>query len=278
MDMGHEYIRSRDNPRVKFFSKLAASKYRAEERLFLAEGVKLASEAISAGVVKYLLADEEKYFERGDVFSLCESGGAEVIILSCPAFSKVSSESSPQGIIAVCSFPDFHTTSDKCCAESLRDSRLIALDGIRDPGNLGTIIRCAAAFGFDGVIIGDCADVYNTKTVRASMGALFRMRITECGNLSRYLSELGECGRRIIGAALCESSLSLGSFETESSDICVIGNEGHGLSREVLDVCTDLVRIPMEEGSESLNAGVAASVIMWEYYKKRGIGEWRKNL
>lgn len=269
INSNHEYIRSKDNERVKLFSKLSLPKYRESEKLFLAEGVKLSREALDAGLARYLLVSEERYEEAG-VAGVVESvpDGVQVLVLSAAAFSKVTTESAPQGIIAVCSFPDFHVSGERAVAKDLSGKRIIALDGIRDPGNLGTIFRSALAFGVDAVILGDCADIYSSKTVRASMGALFRLRAAVCGDLSSFLEKLKGDGRRILGAALSENSLTLGEYEKRSDDVVVIGNEGHGLSEKVLGVCDCIVKIPMTEFSESLNAGVAASVIMWEYGKR----------
>ena len=268
INSNHEYIRSKDNERVKLFSKLSLPKYRESEKLFLAEGVKLCREALDAGLAEYLLVSEERYEETGvSEIVTGEAGDVQVLVLSAVAFSKVTTESSPQGIIAVCRFPDFHVIGEDANASDFSGKRIIALDGIRDPGNLGTIFRSALAFGVDAVILGDCADLYSSKTVRASMGALFRLHAAVCGDLSIFLSKLKGDGRRIIGAALSENSLTLGEYEKRSDDVVVIGNEGHGLSAEVLGVCDCIVKIPMAEFSESLNAGVAASVIMWEYWK-----------
>lgn len=258
-----EYISSKDNERVKLFSKLSDAKYRNESKLFLAEGIKLTDEAVSAGVARYILVRENEA-ENGDFISVVSNSDAQIILLSNAAFAKITTEKSPQGIIAVADFPDFHRESCEVSPCELSHKRCIALDSVRDPGNIGTIIRSAVAFGFDTVILGSCADIYNTKTVRASMGALFRINAVVCDDLSSYISELGK-ERRIIGAALGENNLVLGKYEKKDDDVIVIGNEGSGITDEVLAVCSDLVKIPMGELSESLNAAIAASVLMWEY-------------
>ena len=262
-----EFISSRQNEKIKEFSKLADPKYRREYGLFLAEGVKLAEEAVESGAAKYLLILDSAA-EDGDVKSVLDKSGAGVIkyILTAPVFEKVSTERAPQGIIAVCSAPGNYV----CDAAELDGKRLIALDGIRDPGNLGTIIRTAYAFGYDAALLSDCADVYGYKTVRASMGAVFRLRAVECSDLASFLRDLKERGRRVLGAALNESSETFDGTGLDMTDVPVIGNEGHGISQSVLDVCSSFVKIPMNSRSESLNAAVAASVIMWEYSKLNG--------
>ncbi len=258
------FIKSKDNEKVKLFSKLSLPKYRKQSSLFLAEGVKLSAEAVASGFCKYLIV-EESAAKSESVCRIVSSAddSCEIIVMPEATFRKVSTESAPQGIISVCSAP-----SNRLYGTELKKTdRIIALEGVRDPGNLGTVIRSALAFGFDCVITGDCADIYLPKTVRASMGALFSIPVLECDSLAAALCDLKKCGRRIFGAVLNEKSLELGTYSLDVSDVAVIGNEGHGLSEEVKDVCTHFVKIPIGEKSESLNAAVAASVIMWEYSK-----------
>ncbi len=263
----YEYISSRQNDKIKVFSKLTDQKYRREYGMFLAEGIKLSAEALSAGIAKYVLVSEESC-DSGEIKKLLDKSGDGVIkyILASPVFEKVSTERAPQGVIAVCTIPDT-VKRGGVSPEELDGKRVIALDGIRDPGNLGTILRTALAFGFDRVLLHSCADVCSEKTVRASMGAIFRITTVDCPDLSSFLSSLKERGRRVMGAALTDRAADLTKLSFDKSDVFVIGNEGHGISDEVLAVCTEHVRIPMNELSESLNAAVAASVIMWEYSK-----------
>ena len=265
---GSEYISSRQNEKLKSFSKLNLSKYRRETGLFLAEGVKLAAEAADAGIARCLLIREDAA-SSGEVEKVLDKCGSDVIkyILASAAFEKVTTESAPQGVIAVCRIPSVHRRSDDFPASELDGKTAIALDGVRDPGNLGTVIRTAAAFGYDSVIVGDSADLYNSKTVRASMGALFRMNTVECSDLAQYLSDMKERGRRVIGAALTDDSTEFGSQPLSLSDVPVIGNEGHGISDSVASSCDGFVKIPMDPKSESLNAAAAAAVITWEYSK-----------
>lgn len=269
-DNGFEYISSKNNEKVKGFAKLSSLKYRKSEGLFLAEGVKLALEATGCGCARCLLVRENS-LGSADVKNVLDKSGGDVIkyILADEAFAKVSTESAPQGVIAVCAPPRFHSTGSDTDPASLDGASVLALDGVRDPGNLGTVIRSSLAFGTDVLILGDCADVYNPKTVRATMGALFRMRLVVTDSLPEYLSALSKRGRRILGAALDERALTFGDHLPKATDVPVVGNEGHGLSAEVLSVCDDLIKIPMNDGAESLNAGVASSIIMWEYSKLR---------
>jgi TrmH family RNA methyltransferase len=144
-----------------------------------------------------------------------------------------------------------------------RIMRAIVIENLQDPGNVGTIIRSANAFDIDAVImVGACADLYNPKTVRASMGAIFRQRV-----LRMSIDELDEFTRRqclpLFGAALSDKAADIRNAELHRSAVA-IGSEGRGLSRELLDICGGELIIPMNPHSESLNAAIAASVIMWE--------------
>ena len=156
----------------------------------------------------------------------------------------------------------FDTASDKT-------KRVVLLESVRDPGNMGTIIRSAAAFGVDALAISsDCADIYNPKTVRGAMGALFKMNVYVFDDIKTAVSSLVDSGRKVYAAALDKTAVRLDEVELSAGDAVIIGNEGHGLSQETIEACTRSLYIPMEEGSESLNAAIAASVIMWNMYSK----------
>ena len=145
--------------------------------------------------------------------------------------------------------------------------KLLLLEAIRDPGNLGTIIRSAASLGIDKIVLSfDCADLYNPKTIRAAMGSLFSQKVDILpeGKMPEYISALRESGRRVFAAALHREAKILGREEIFCDDCFVIGNEGHGLSDEVIAACDSSVIIPMREGCESLNAAMAAGIFIWE--------------
>ena len=137
------------------------------------------------------------------------------------------------------------------------------LETVQDPGNVGTVIRTANAFGMDAVILtGDCADIYNPKTVRATMGAIFRQRVITC-TLDGLRALLEKNRLPLYGAALSDRARDIRGVELKNA-AAAIGSEGHGLSRALLDMCESELIIPMQPGSESLNAGIAAAVVMWE--------------
>ena len=177
-DTGSEYITSRQNPRVVLYSGLKEEKIRVREKLFSAEGTKLTEEAIENAEVKEILASEAFFdsplCER--IFKAALQKRIKITVLADTAFEKISTEKAPQGVIAIVKMMSGLHVSDGF-DEWQADKRLIMLDEIRDPGNLGTIIRSSEALGIDGIILAGCADIYNPKTVRSAMGALFRMPI-----------------------------------------------------------------------------------------------------
>ena len=265
-------ITSRANPKTVSYSKLAEKKHRDAEGLFLAEGVKLTREAIR-NLPSHVrdIAVSESVLEKEETVQLiteAASLGIPVTAFSASAFEKISTEKSPQGVIAVVEFPgELHPTTG--FSEWQEGKRLIMLEEIRDPGNLGTILRSAEALGVDGVILADCADLYQPKTVRAAMGTLFRLPVYLADDGLACIETMRSDGRRVLAAALGEHSLTLGEYETDPADCPVIGNEGHGLSDAIIRACTATVKIPMAGGTESLNASAAAVCILWEYFRSR---------
>ncbi len=270
---GGEFISSRSNNTIVALSKLADKKHREEQRLFLSEGIKLTEEALLHSKVDTIVFSEDAVKEgKPELLALAETGngcGARLIVAGLPAFEKLTTEKSPQGVIAVSRFMDCHKSSHETELSSWhKGKRVLILDHIQDPGNMGTMIRTAAAMGFNAVIAASCADIYSPKTLRASMGAVFRCDVLLTNDPVSDIEVLRRDGRRVLAAALGRVSLTLGETPLYESDCVVIGNEGHGVSGEVLSACDASLKIPMTDGSESLNAAAAAAMILWEYYKK----------
>ena len=259
MDLEYTYISSRQNPTVQRFAALSSRKKREEERLFCADGVKLCREALGNCSVAYAAVMESRVGD-GEIMRLCRECGGEIIVLSDSAFAKLSADSTPDGLMFVCRMPD----GDGSIGEN---ESVIMLEAVRDPGNVGTIIRSAAAFGYDRVILADCADIYNPKTLRASMGAAFKLKFTVCSDTASAAEMLHSQNRLMIGAALGDESMVCGGDPVGARDCIVIGNEGHGLSEAALGACDRIIKIPMSSRTESLNAAAAAAVLMWEYGK-----------
>ncbi|MBQ9080006.1 MAG: RNA methyltransferase [Clostridia bacterium] len=274
-----EIISSRQNPTVVRICKLSDKKHREAERLFRFDGVKLCAEAIMSGAELefILLRREQSNAMRLRIAELSgkypEDTGARVILLENSLFDAVSEEKSPEGVISVAKYIDkFHkiaTIDNNCVASESRDGRIMLLEDIRDPGNLGTIMRSAAALGVETLVLcGECADIYSSKTLRGSMGALFRLKTVRARDGAAAVRTLRVNGRRVFAAALTSQAVSLPEAALTHEDCIVIGNEGHGLSGEIISECDGCVIIPMSAGTESLNAATAAAIFMWETRKK----------
>ena len=276
MKINLEVITSRNNPLVKWAASLSDKKAREESKSFIAEGDKLTYEALSAGVpvTHILILDSKKDYYIQKLNSIASADvyrDTVVTLLSESAFSKISTEKSPQGIISIIKYLDFFKYMDIIYKEEFvleGDERALALCSVRDPLNLGSVIRSAVAFGVEHLVLtSDCADVYNPKTVRCAMGSLFKVKITYVGDFSSFIRSAREVGRRVFSAELTDSAASLLDTPLLPTDILMIGNEGHGISSELSAITDKSVYIPISDKTESLNASVAAAIFMWEQEK-----------
>ena len=268
MIFGNEIITSRQNPTVVKLCALLDKKERRKSRLFRIDGHKLFSEAIECGAEIELVAVSA---DKADRFkALTAKAGAKTVLLSPEVFSKITDEKAPDGIIAVVKYIDgLHKVLSVSDIPAIAASgrRIMAFESLRDPGNLGTVIRSASAFGVDTLILSDdCADIYNPKTLRGAMGAIFSREILICNDFSAALSRFSCEGRRVLAATLDTESVPVGKAALTERDIVLIGNEGHGLSKSAVDASDLSVILPINTGHgvESLNAATAASVFMWE--------------
>lgn len=244
-------------------AKLSEKKFRDEEGLFAIEGRKLFEEMLHANIVPLYAFATSK--ETHLLKELPDS--VQCYEVSDSVYQKISVEKSPQGIFCAIKYLDnFHKFAT--IYSGAFSNTLLCLSSLRDPGNLGTIIRTARAFGIKEVILSsDCADIYSHKTLRASMGALFAVSTVRTDDLAKTLLSLSEGGYKTYATTLNESALSLDTLSVDPKSVFVIGNEGHGLSDDIIKACSQAVYIPMTGGCESLNASIAASVLMWEIFK-----------
>ena len=271
-----EIITSRNNQFVKWASSLSEKKNRKESGYFLAEGVKLTKEALEAGLpVDYLIVSENK---RTSVLNaVSEFAEAEkyektkFVTVSEGVFEKISTEKAPQGVISVIKHLDFFRDMDIIYKEEFflkPEEKAIFLFSLRDPSNLGAVIRSSVAFGIDHIILSDdCADIYSPKTVRSAMGSIYRVKVTTVKNVPSFIKAAQENSRRVFAAELSERAVSLHDVGLIGSDIVMIGNEGHGIDPEISALCDGSVYIPISKKTESLNASVAAAIFMWEQSK-----------
>jgi len=271
-----EIIRSRQNRRVVELCKLTDRKARRDTRKFRFDGVKLLEEAIKNGLEIESVFSSESRLPEVMAMLKQENGtdvlgnGTSLFVLTDELFDKISEEKSPEGVICCAKYIDKFqkniTIYNSADFLQMKNERIVLVESVRDPSNIGAMIRSAAALGIDRLIISsDCADIYHPRAVRASMGTLFNQPIDRTEDLPETVRQLRGAGRRVFAAALTEDSAMLGSFPILPGDCVVIGNEGHGLSEQTLKACTGSVIIPMGGRAESLNAAVAASLLMWEF-------------
>ena len=263
-----DIISSRQNRDIVEAVKLCDRKAREKSGLFRIDGIKLSCEAIECGVEIERIFVRESSFERIAQRLSPSADGIRTTLVSDAVFEKLSEEKSPEGIICIAKHLDNLRkidTIDKRDSFFSTEGRVFLAESVRDPGNIGTLVRSANAMGCDKIVVSsDCADLYNPKAMRAAMGAMFRLDIAVVASMPGAISALIENGRRVFAAALDENARKLGAFELFEEDCFVIGNEGHGLSEQTLKACTGSVFIPMKKGAESLNASAAAAVLLWE--------------
>ena len=237
-----------ENEKIKEIKKLNQKKYRDKTGLFLVEGEHLVLEAYKAGCLKELLIEEDTLFPL-DI---------ETSFVSHNILTYISELDTPPTMIGVCYKMGTNV-------KEIGD-RVLALDAIQDPGNLGTIIRSAVAFHVDTIILGKgTVDVYNSKVVRASQGMLFHVNIIEL-DLENNLTVFKENGYQIIGTRVTHGK-SLKDIEKTEKFVIIMGNEGNGMSDDVALLCDSFIYIDMSEACESLNVGVATSIILYELDK-----------
>ena len=242
-------ITSLENNQVKKITALNKKKYRDEYKLFFVEGMKSVKEAINFNWdIECIIYSPEMINYDLDI---------EGIKVSKEILCKISDTVTPQGIIAVCKIRDNEI-------ESLKEKkRILFLDKVQDPGNVGTIIRTADAFGFDGIILAkECADPYSPKVVRSTMGSIFHLPIVR--DIS--VEELKKLDMKIYSSSL-EASKKIKDIKLEENAVLVIGNEGNGISEETKRITDEFIKIEMPGNAESLNASIAAGILMYEFTK-----------
>lgn len=249
-------ITAKDNEKIKTLKKLIGKKsVRDEMGLFVLEGERAVRDALSLG------AEIESLFLREGT-TLSFEGDMNIYEVAKSLFDSVADTMTPQGVIAVAKMKS-------CTLSDIRPGAVIFCENLSDPGNLGTVIRTAAAVGAGGVILSEgCVDLYNPKVVRATMSSLFLVPVIKGAKVKETFGELKGMGYRIFGTALAEDSLDLYEETLPERSVLVIGNEGNGMSDEALSLCDRRVIIPMPGGAESLNASVAASLLLYEHYRQ----------
>ena len=256
-----QLITSKDNPNIKLYRRLSESrKFRKEKGLFVLEGMRLISDAIKEGAKLHSLLLTEECAEKLDTERLAED--VSCFIIPHELKEKISDTGNSQGAFAICGMIDKPPVSDTIKS----GGRYILLHSVQDPGNLGTVIRTADAVGIDAVFLCGCCDMYNPKVVRSTMGSLFRLNVSEVPFEEVFpLFEKNDI--ETYAAVIDGDALSLTECDFSQGAAVLIGNEGNGLSPETAAMCGKRLTIKMRGNVNSLNAAMAAGIIMWELEK-----------
>ena len=257
-------ITSKDNPAVKLYLKLSSQKKeRQRYGLFVLEGLRIVEDAVQAGNVEKLFFTEDNFIAFSGEHDLSDIMD-RVFIISPEIAKKISLTETTQGVFAVCRIRD-------CAPVFTEKGKYVVLYGLQDPGNVGTVIRTADALGIDGIFMCGSCDLYNPKTLRSTMGSVFRMPVMIVNNDDELFGILKENEVKTMAAVIDADAVKITDIRPEGKQAVFIGNEGNGLSRELTEQAAYRIRIPMEGSVESLNAAVAASVMMYEAHRQRTI-------
>jgi TrmH family RNA methyltransferase len=237
---------SKQNAVIKEIASLKDKKYRLKLGLYIAEGIKMVNEAIKYGlpIQKIVVTEDSKTSIIDNSF--------DTIIVSSDVFNYLSSDVTPQGVLAVIKITENNVKSN--------GNRALILDGVSDPGNMGTIIRTAVAFNYNDLYLINCVDPYSSKCVRSSMSGIYFVNINKC-SLKECLSALD--GYKIIVADMHGKDLE-SYIPTNEKLAIVVGNEANGVSKEVKEIANEVLSIKMSDKSESLNVGVATAIMMYK--------------
>lgn len=235
-----------ENKKIKEIKKLNNKKYRKETGLFIIESEHLINEAYKNGYLKELILLENTEYKLN----------IETNYVNEKVMKYITELDTMPNMIGICSKLE----------EKELGNRILMLDGIQDPGNLGTIIRSAVAFNVDTIVLGhNTVDLYNSKVLRASEGMIFNINIIE-KKLIEYIPTLKKIGYKIIGTKVTNGK-DIKDLEKNQKICIIMGNEGNGINKEILDLCDDYIYIKMASICESLNVGVATSIILYEIDK-----------
>ena len=257
-------ITSKDNESIKAIRKLKEKKYRDISNEYIIEGIKLLQEAIQekAKIKTIVVCDDCKTTGGIPNDILYEIAKYNCIYVNEKVFNLITDVSNPQGILAVIEKNSSESEID------YKEDLIVVLDNIQDPGNLGTILRTLDSIGLKQIILSkESADGYSPKVVRSTMGAIFRVKIIESDNLEKTIKEIKKHKFKVYATSL-ENSKSIYEVDYTKSAI-IIGNEANGVSKTLLDIADERIKIPMLGKTESLNASVATGIVLYEAVRNK---------
>ncbi len=252
-------INAKNNPKIKEVkSLLTSSKDRKNSGLFVVEGVRLCCDALLSGCeIQSVFCTENCAEKYGDEIASLRNGCRSFYTVSNDVIKAISDTVTPQGVVCTVKMKQNSFEYEK-------GKKYVALDTIQNPDNLGAISRTAEALGLDGMVIFGGCDIYNPKALRASMGALFRLPVYICQDLGNEIEKCKELGIDVFATVPDRDAKNVTTVDFSKGAVCIIGNEGNGVSNNIIEKCSDKITIKMDGRAESLNANAAASIIMWE--------------
>ena len=257
-------ISSKDNEFIKHVKKLKDKKYREQSNEYVIEGIKLVEEAINenAKIKQIVICEECTKTQEISKKLMYEIASFDCIYVTENVFNNITEVKNPQGILAVIERKNSENEIN------YNEDIIVALDGIQDPGNLGTILRTVDSIGLKQILVSkETADVYNPKVVRYTMGAIFRVKVIECEDLEKTLKQIKKHKYEIVVTSL-QTNESIYDIEYNKK-VIVIGNEANGVSKEIQEMADKKVKIPMLGKTESLNASVATGIVLYEYVRQK---------
>lgn len=261
-------ITGKANKTFKYVKSLGQKNYRDKNKTFLIEGYRLVNDALKSGARIHMVAVNDEFLKRHEsnsVLDILARRKVDIYKFPMQMFKEISYTENSQGIIAVVGMEPFTMTNLKMTEAPF----YVFCDNVQDPGNLGTIIRTADAAGVEAVLLSKgCVDIYNPKTVRSTMGALFHLPVIKIEDTLQTLSYLKEKKLNVISGYLDASKYHF-DIDMRGGIVIVIGNEANGISDQVIQLSDYLVKIPIPGHAESLNAGIAAGIIMYEAVRQR---------
>lgn len=256
-------ISSKDNSLIKHIKKLKEKKYRQQYREYIVEGLKLIKEAINenAKINKIIICESEDNTEMIENHLRYEIARFDCVLVPHNIFKTLSDVETPQGIMAIIEKSQASKKID------FNTDIIVALDDVQDPGNLGTILRTIDSIGLKQVLVSkNTVDCYNSKVIRSTMGAIFRVNVIECDDLCNTLTLTKNNGFKIMVTSL-KAKKSIYDVKYQKK-VIVVGNEANGVSESVIKFADEKLIIPMRGKTESLNVAVATGVILYEYVRQ----------
>lgn len=256
-----EKITARTNEKIKHAVRLGESApLRKEAGEFFLEGARLCFDAVQTGIeIKQAFFTAKALWKYSEYVESIIAVSGICYEISAEVSQKLSGTENPQGVFCICAMKN-----DSSSIDLKPDGKYIALENLQDPSNLGAVCRSAEALGLDGLIVSGGCDIYNPKALRAAMGSSLRMNVISSDNLAELIEKANAMGMQTLASVPRNTATDIRKMSMQGGVVCCVGNEGSGLTEEVIGKCTAQVVIPMSGRAESFNASAAAAILAWE--------------